>query len=148
MCLKISKMSGTQKISCCLIYSPHKKSKKIISFSKKKKKNPLNSNKMKKKINLWTLEFVCCVVVRKLWRDALCITWCTVPSRVRRGALSPLLLSLNEAVRSINVKVTHIRMTDFCYFNRVLHRREALVFQSKTFLLMDTKILKLNIITR
>lgn len=63
-------------------------------------------------------------------------------------AMALLLLSLNEAVTSINVKVTHIWMTDFCYFNRALHRRGALVFQSKTFLLMDTKILKLNIITR
>lgn len=54
MRLKISKMSDTHKIPCCLIYSAHKKAKKLSVFLKKKnkKKNPLNSNKMKEKRNL------------------------------------------------------------------------------------------------
>lgn len=38
MCLKISKMSDTHKIPCCLIYSAHKKAKKLSGFLKKKNK--------------------------------------------------------------------------------------------------------------
>lgn len=47
MCLKISKMSDTHKIPCCLIYSAHKKAKKLSVFLKKNKikKIPLTAIK-------------------------------------------------------------------------------------------------------